>query len=75
MRRSSSISKENHVFIEKEVVMFEEELDGIDIDAIGNLVDLPRLIMFLDKECKNLKVVTDGEELVRNNDRKNSSEV
>ena len=43
MRRSSSIFKENHVFIEEEdnpsdkVVMIEEELDGIDIDGIGNL--------------------------------------
>ena len=40
MRRSSSIFKENHVFIEAEdnptdkVAMIEEELDGIDIDAI-----------------------------------------
>ena len=44
-RRSNSIFKENHVFIEEEdnrsdkVVMFEEELDGIDIDSIGNLVN------------------------------------
>ena len=49
MRRWSSISKENHGFIEEEVnpsvkvVMVEEELDGIDINGIGNLVDLPRL--------------------------------
>ena len=33
--------------------MVEEELDGIDIDGIGNLVDLPRL-MFIDEECGNL---------------------
>ena len=44
-RRSNSIFKKNHVFIEEEdnrsdkVVMFEEELDGIDIDSIGNLVN------------------------------------
>ena len=44
-RRSNSIFKENYVFIEEEdnrsdkVVMFEEELDGIDIDSIGNLVN------------------------------------
>ena len=45
MRRSSSIFKGNHVFIDKEdnrpnkVVMAEEELDDIDIDSTGNLVD------------------------------------
>ena len=45
MRRSSLILKENRVFIEEEdnpsdkVVIVEEDLDGI-----GNLVDLPRLI-------------------------------
>ena len=47
---SSFIFKENHVFIEKEqtpsekVVIVEEE-----IDCIGNLEDLPRLV-FIDKE-------------------------
>ena len=51
MRRSSSIFKENHAFIEEEdirsdkIVFVEEELDGIDIDSTGNLVDLPRLQM------------------------------
>ena len=45
----SSIFKENHVFIEEEdnssdkTGMAEEELDGIDIDSIGNFVDLPSL--------------------------------
>ena len=56
------------------VVMVEEELDGIDIYGIGKLVDLPRL-MFIDEECGNLKIVVDGGELTRNNDRKKSSEV
>ena len=37
----------------------EEELNGLDIDGIGNLTDLPRL-MFIDEECGNLKVVVDG---------------
>ena len=37
----------------------EEEQDGIDIDGIGNLMDLPKL-MFIDEECGNLKVVVDG---------------
>ena len=44
----SSIFKENHVFIEEDnrsdkTGMAEEELDGIDIDSIGNFVDLPSL--------------------------------
>ena len=62
MTRSSFIFKENHVFIEEEdnppdkVVMVKEELDGIDIDGIGDLVGLTRL-MFIDEENGNLKVV------------------
>ena len=64
MKRSSFIFKENHVFIEEQdnpsdiVITVEEELDGIDMDGIRNLVDLPRL-MFIDEECGNLKVVVD----------------
>ena len=48
--RSSFIFEENHVFIEEEtlqsnkVFRVEGELDGIDIDGIGNLLDLPGLI-------------------------------
>ena len=77
MRRSSSIIKENHIFIEEEgkpsdkVVMVEEELD---IDGIGNLVDLQRQ-MIIDEDCGNLKVVADSGELTRNDNRKKSSEV
>ena len=69
-----------HVFIEDEipqsnkVVTVEEELDGIDIDDIRNLLDLPGL-MFIDEECGNLKVVLDGGEYTRNNDKKRKSEV
>ena len=50
MRRSSFTFKGNHNFIEEEenpsdkVPMVKEELDGIDIDGIRNLVDLPRLL-------------------------------
>ena len=46
----SFIFEENHVFIEEEtpqsnkVVTVEEELDGIDIDGIGDLLDLPGLV-------------------------------
>ena len=75
MRRSSSIFKEDQIFIEEEnnssdkVDMVEEEQDGI-----GNLVDLPK-IMFINEECGNLKVVGYDGELARNNVRKKSSEV
>ena len=41
------------------VATVEEELDGINIDDIGNLMDFPRL-MFIDEECGNIKVVVDG---------------
>ena len=52
MKRSSSICKENHDFIEEDnpsdkVVTIEEELDAAEVDGIGKLVDLPRL-MFID---------------------------
>ena len=46
------------------------------VEGIGNLVDLPRLIMFIDEKCENLKVVVvDGRELSRNHNRKKRSEV
>ena len=51
--------------------MVEEELDGLDINDIANLVDLPRL-MFIDEKCRNLKVVVDELDLTRNIDRKSS---
>ena len=65
MRRSSFIFKESHAFIEEQdnpsekVAMVEEELDGIDIDGIGDLADLSRL-MLIDEECGNLKVVVES---------------
>ena len=64
MRRSSFIFEENHVFIEEgnasnKVYTVEEEQDGIDVDGIGNLMDLPKL-MLIDEECGNLRVVFDG---------------
>ena len=37
----------------------EKGQDGIDIDGIGNLMDLPKL-MFIDEECGSHKVVFDG---------------
>ena len=68
---SSFIFKENYVFIEEEdkVVIVAEELHVIDIDDVGNLVDLPRL-MFIGEECGNLKVTVDGGVLTRNISRK-----
>ena len=80
MKCSSFIFRENHVFIEEKdnpsgnVVMVEEELDGADIDDIGNLVDLPAL-MLIDEECGNFKVVVDDGERTINNNRKKSSKV
>ena len=52
MKYSSFICKENYVFNEEDnpsdkVVTIEEGLDAVDLDGIGNLVDLPRL-MFID---------------------------
>ena len=72
--------KTRHVFIEEEtphsnkVVTVEEELDRIDIDGIGELLDLPGLI-FSNEECGNLKVIVNGGEYTGNNDRKRKLEV
>ena len=41
------------------VVMVEEELDGIDMGGIGNLVE----ILLIDEECGNVNVVVDSEVL------------
>ena len=45
--------------------MVEKKLDCIDIDNIGNLEDLLRVV-FIDEDCRNLKVVINGRELTRN---------
>ena len=52
LKRASFICEENHDFIEEDnpsdkVVTIEVELDAVEVDGIGNLVDLPRL-MFID---------------------------
>ena len=52
MKRSSFIFDENHVFIEEDnssdkPVTTEEEVDAVEVDDIGNLADLLRLI-FID---------------------------
>ena len=66
---SSFIFKENHVLVkegnpsEKNVIV-KKELDDIDIDDIGNLEDLLRIV-FIHEKCGNLKVFVDGGELNR----------
>ena len=49
-------------------------MELIQLDVIGNLMDLPKL-MFIDEECGNLKVVVDNGQFTRNNNRKRKSEV
>ena len=66
------IFDENHFFIEEETPQSKKV--GINIDGIGNIMDLPGL-MFIDEECGNLKEVVDGGELTRINDRTRKSEV
>ena len=46
-------------------MIVKEELDGIDIDDIGHLEDLLRIVL-IHEECGNLKVFFDGGELTRN---------
>ena len=55
--------------LQRNFVIVEEELDGIDTDDIGNLEDSPKFV-FIDKECENLIVVNDGGELTQNTNRK-----
>ena len=66
---SSFIFKENHVLVEEgnlseKNVIVKKELDGIDINDIGNLEDL-LIKVFIHEECGNLKVFVDGRELNR----------
>ena len=66
----SFILKKTRAFIEEDnhsekAVIVEEGLNGIDIDDIGNLEVLPRLV-FIDEECENLIIVNDRGELTRN---------
>ena len=55
--------------LQKKIVIVEEELDGIDLDDIGNLEDLLRLV-FINEKCENLIVVRDGGERTRNKNQK-----
>ena len=38
---------------QKKFAIVQEELDSIDVDGIGNLEDLPRLVL-IDEQCGNL---------------------
>ena len=53
----------------EKIVIVKEELDGIDIDDIGNLEDLLRIV-FIHEECENLKVFVDSGELIENINKK-----
>ena len=70
------IFKLNQVFKEgkdnpvERVVIDEEEPDGIEIDAILKLQNLPRV--FIDQECWNLNLIVDGGELSGNINKKKS---
>ena len=55
--------------LQEKVIIAEKELDWVDVEDIGNVEDLLRL-MFLDEECENLKVVFDGGVLTRNINKK-----
>ena len=51
------------------LITAEEELVYVDIDGIGNVEDLHRLVL-IDEECENCNVVADGGELTRNINKK-----
>ena len=55
-------------------MIVKEELDGIDIDDIGNLENLLR-IMFIHEEYGNLKVFVGGGELTRNINKKKKPDI
>ena len=67
----SFIFKENHVLLKEdspsEIVIVEEELDGIDKDDIRNLEDL---LVLINEECGNPKLAVDGGELTININQK-----
>ena len=60
---SSFIFKENHVLVKEnkpqKFLIIKEQLDGIDIDDIGNLEDLLRIV-FIHEERVNIKVFVDN---------------
>ena len=66
-----------HVLFSKKIMFSLKKTTTVvivegELDAIGNLEDLPRLV-FIDKECGNLKVFVDGGDLTRNINYKKSN--
>ena len=66
------LSKKIITFLLKKKTILQEKLlqlrkkpDCVDVDGIGNVGELLRLV-FINEECENLKVVVDGGELTRN---------
>ena len=57
------------------MVIVEEELNGTDIDNIGNVEDYSPKVVFIDEECGNLIVVNDGEEFTKYMNQKKKSDV
>ena len=55
-------------------MIVKEQLDGIDIDDVGNLDDLLRTV-FIHEECGNLKVFVGNGELTRNINKKKNPNV
>ena len=51
-KKISFLSTKNTTLQEK-VIIAEKELDWVDVEDIGNVEDLLRL-MFIDEECENL---------------------
>ena len=60
--------------LQENIAVFEEGLDCIDIDDVGNLENSSRFV-FINEECGNLIVVNDGEELTRNINQKTKPNV
>ena len=54
--------------------MFIKNVIAIDIDDIGNLEDLLKLV-FIDEKSLNFKVVIAGRDLTRNIDQKKTSDI
>ena len=54
----------------EKIVIIKEELDGVDIDDIGNLEDLLGIV-FIHEECGNVKVFVDSREFTGNINKKN----
>ena len=78
-KKKTKKNKKKHGFIEEDkpsenIAIVEEELNRFDIDGIENLENLPRFV-FINKECGNLKVVNDDEELTRNINQKKKLDV